>query len=390
MRSTATETFRRLSKNSPTRRRVLAGGIAASVAASIPVAAAITRSPGQVFLSGMKLGGSFGVAKLGEDGSILWSVLTDQRVHGVLRRPFSRDVVALARRPGRRGVVIDAVAGRITGTFETGPSRHLYGHGVFSPDGSYLFTTENDFEAGAGVIGVRSAGDGYRLAAEFSSYGIGPHELRWYVPGRTLAVANGGIRTHPETGRAKLNLAQMSPSLCYIDARSGGLNARHSLPPELHRLSIRHLAVSPNRDVVVAMQYEGDRAHRLPLVAIDRGMSGLTLLRAPLSVLAAMRHYCGSVVLDVSGAIAAVSCPRGNLVTFWSVPNGGLIDTIALPDGCGVASAGIARFLVTGGTGIVSLFDLEEGRQQYLTDSRDTYPQWDNHLSAGGDHLTES
>lgn len=348
------------------------------------------RVPGRVFLSGMKFDGDFGVAKLAEDGSILWSVPTDRRVHGVLPRPHSRDVVALARRPGRRATIIDAVAGRITGTFETGPARHLYGHGIFSPDGKWLLTTENDFEAGAGVIAIRNARDGYRLSAEIPSYGIGPHELRWYVPGRILAVANGGIRTHPETGRAKLNLAEMSPSLCYVDAGSGRLIARQSLPDELHRLSIRHLAVNRRHEVVVAMQYEGDGYDRMPLVAVDRHMSGLKLLQAPEPVLTAMRNYCGSVVLDATGAIAAVSCPRGNLVTFWSMAGGGLMDTMALPDGCGVASAGAARFMVTGGTGAVSLIDLKKGQRQDLNPPQTRYPQWDNHLSAGADHLTES
>ncbi len=274
--------------------------------------------------------------------------------------------------------------------FETGPNRHLYGHGVFSTDGKWLFTTENDFEAGVGVIGVRRADEGYRLTAELPSYGVGPHELRWYMPGRILAVANGGIRTHPETGRAKLNLAEMAPSLCYIDVRSGGLIKRQSLPGDLHRLSIRHLAVNDGCEVVVAMQYEGDRGHRVPLVAIDRGMSGLTPLQAPASVLGAMRHYCGSVVLDAAGAIAAVSCPRGNLVTFWSVPGGRLMDTMALPDGCGVASAGTARFLITGGTGAVCLVNLRDGQRRYLGAAQGSYPQWDNHLSVGGGHLTES
>ena len=36
--------------------------------------------------------------------------------------------------------------------------------------------------------------------------------------GRTIAVANGGIATHPDFDRVKLNLATMEPSLVRLDA----------------------------------------------------------------------------------------------------------------------------------------------------------------------------
>jgi hypothetical protein len=54
------------------------------------------------------------------------------------------------------------------------------------------------------VLGVRDATDGYRQIGELASFGVGPHELVLMPDGATLAVANGGIRTHPGRDRAKL------------------------------------------------------------------------------------------------------------------------------------------------------------------------------------------
>ncbi|HBM41824.1 MAG TPA: DUF1513 domain-containing protein, partial [Sulfitobacter sp.] len=59
--------------------------------------------------------------------------------------------------------------------------------------------------------------------------------------GDTLVVANGGIDTHPDSGRAKLNIPTMRPNLTYINDRR--ILEQIELPHDMHRNSIRHLAV---------------------------------------------------------------------------------------------------------------------------------------------------
>src|SRR3546814_20954963 len=103
------------------------------------------------------------------------------------------------------------------------PGRHFFGHGVFSPEGRLMLATENDYETGCGVLGIYDAGAGgaYRRIGEFSTYGVGPHEVVLMPDGRTLCVANGGILTHPDYGKLQLNANDMQPSLAYIDMHSG-------------------------------------------------------------------------------------------------------------------------------------------------------------------------
>ena len=71
-----------------------------------------------------------------------------------------------------------------------------------------------------------------------------------------LAVANGGVRTHPDTGRAKLNLDTMAPSLALMDTADGRLVRSVSFGPRLCRLSIRQLDVDRDGRIVVAMQHQ--------------------------------------------------------------------------------------------------------------------------------------
>src|SRR5690606_31025455 len=135
--------------------------------------------------------------------------------------------------------------------------RHFFGHGVYTPSGHLLFATENDYAAGRGVLGVYDASEAgaYQRVAEFPTGGIGPHEVVLMPDGRTLCVANGGILTHPDYGKLELNLDSMRPSLSYVDARDGRLLEQVFLPEELHRLSLRHMALDASGCVWVGCQY---------------------------------------------------------------------------------------------------------------------------------------
>ena len=128
-----------------------------------------------------------------------------------------------ARRPGTFAAVFEPTTGLVVRRFDTPPERHFYGHGVFEPTGRVLVATENDTSRGQGVLGLYDAADGYRRIGELPAHGIGPHDIALLPDGRTLAVANGGILTLPESGRDKLNLDSMRPSLNRIELASGRL-----------------------------------------------------------------------------------------------------------------------------------------------------------------------
>jgi hypothetical protein len=101
---------------------------------------------------------------------------------------------------------------------------------------------------------------------EFSAYGVEPHDIALLADGRTMVIANGGIRTHPDKGTEELNLPDMRPPLVYVDVATGDLLEEHVLAPELHQLSIRHLAIASGDTVVFGCQYRGPEQDAPPLV----------------------------------------------------------------------------------------------------------------------------
>ena len=347
--------------------QLLAGGLAGSLLPAPLLAGADTPSVPLYLSARADTSGGFRVSGFAADGTSFFDLPLPGRGHSFAVRPGECTALHFARRPGRFALVVDLARGAIAHRVEAPANRNFYGHGAFSPDGRLLYATENDFEGERGVIGVYNAARGYTRAGELPSHGIGPHEIALLSDGETLVVANGGIATHPDLPRVKLNLPTMAPSVCFVDRRSGALRRELTLGPALHRLSIRHLAVGPDDTIAVAMQYEGPAHDRVPLVALQCGGRRLRLLHGPRAVLRAMKNYCGSVCFDPDGRTIAVSAPRGNLVTLWDVGTGRYLSSAEVGDGCGVAPGPRpGEFLASSGRGGVVVIDARSGAARPL------------------------
>jgi len=369
-------------------RRTFIKGIASSgllLASSSSAALLSNPSSKQTVLysAAMNQAGQYFIAALSSEGALLFKTPLPARAHAITINPSKNELIVFARRPRHFLWVLNAKTGQIIHKRRSEENRPLYGHGVFSNDGKRLYVTANDLDHQRGVVMILDAGHDYRKVGEFSSGGIGSHELSLLSDGKTLVVANGGILTHPESGRSKLNLDTMTPALTYIDAQQGKVIGDYRLAPKYHQLSIRHLAVNQQDTVCFAMQYQGSRRHRFPLVGFHQGQSSLQLAEAPEPVLSTMKNYCGSVCVDTSGRIFAVSSPKGNLITTWNA-QGRFLSSQAINDGCGIAAGTTANtFYLSSGVGEIHRYQAAKKKnslkQDELMASFKQY-HWDNHL----------
>lgn len=312
--------------------------------------------------------GGFGVATLSESGDVVHRYELPARGHDVVWSPDNSLMVAFARRPGIFGAVIRINSTNAPAVFHAPQGRHFYGHGVFSADGRLLYATENDYEAPRGAIGIYNASAGFERIGEFESHGLGPHDMKLLPDGRTLVVANGGIETHPEFFRTKLNVPTMQPNLSFIDLSTGDLRAQYRLPAELHQLSIRHLTMLDEDTVWFACQNEGDQAQLVPLVGrISFASGAFSDVELPDPVLASLRGYVGSIAANSATGQIAISSPRGHVAHVLDAKSGNILETRHMTDVCGVEGQG-SRFCFSTGSGIVGDRTSELG--------------WDNHLSA--------
>lgn len=315
--------------------------------------------------------GSYGAAILTEQGKLVHSVVLPERGHDIAFDPVTRRSVIFARQPGTFAVVFDPAGKAEPLTIDSVEGRHFYGHGAFSPDGGLLYATENDFDSAAGMVGIYDARDGFRRIGEFPTYGVGPHELILLGDGRTLAVANGGIETHPDFGRAKLNIATMKPSFVFVDRLTGDLLEKHELPSDLHQLSIRHMDIDQKGTVWFGCQHEGPASEQPLLVGrVERGKA-FGLVDMPEKIVGGFRNYIGSVAANRDAGTVAVSSPQGNAYAVIDAASGKVLSVTSLTEVCGLAPDR-AGFLVSTGTGEIVAPDSQPVSEPEFV--------WDNHL----------
>lgn len=324
--------------------------------------------------------GSYSANGFDGTGNQVFEIPLPGRGHGMAFHPSRPECVVLARRPGTFAAVIDLPAGRAPRWVEAAAGRHFYGHGVFSPDGTLLYATENDYDSGRGVLGIYDAANNYARLGEIATNGIGPHQVRLTPDRQTLAVANGGILTSPLQGRDKLNLDTMAPNLSLLDPKDGAIRREYTLPADLHQLSIRHIDIDRQRRIAVSMQYEGDLSDEVALVALTGPVTGMRLLRAPAEVELRLRQYTGAVAFDVSGRFVGASGPRGGIAVFWDAAAGNYLRHIDAPDTSGIAPTGRpGEFMLSGGDGAIRRADIRSGTVALLAPPNRAH-RWDNHL----------
>ena len=325
---------------------LLASGFASNAITTSTLVAA-DDSQMQRYVGGAVLADESPVAVIfDQHGNILASVPLSARAHGAASHPQTRQACLFARRPGLYMNTFDIHSPSEQRSIEPVAGRHFYGHGAYSTNGKLLYATENNFETSQGVLGIYDTEQQYKRITEIATGGIGPHDVIRIPDSPLLVIANGGIRTHPDSGRDKLNIDAMQPSIAIIDARTGDIVGQHFLPDDLHQMSIRHLAYVDSH-VWFASQYEGDQPFvdgLAGVISIDETLSsfkagksqaGLTLIDVPAELQIQAQHYMTSIA--VVGDYVIYTAAKGSVAFTVNRSTKQLEHSLSIFDCSGVA-----------------------------------------------------
>jgi hypothetical protein len=289
------------------------------------------------------------------------------RGHGIAIHPRRSHAVAFGRRPGEFMLVFDYLNGRLIKLNVAPQTHHYYGHGVYSHNGEFLYVTEGERTTSRGIIGVYDVNQDYRKVAEFTGFGIGPHEIVIKNNGQ-LVVGVGGVQTQ---GREPMNLDTMAPSLSYLSV-SGELLDQVTLDD--HHLSIRHLAHDGDETILCGQQYRGEPDNYPALIAMHKPGQAMIELKAEPEQWARFNHYIASIAASSDWIIA--TSPPGNCYGIWDKHNGQLVELQTLPDASGVVFNHDTFYLSSAASMIV-----KNRYPESITTHASTI-QWDNHWSA--------
>lgn len=361
-----------------TRRRLLktalAGGAAVSLTGCTLLPARAGHKGPQQYTGAIGLpDGSFAVGAIAPDGTLLWQSPVSTRCHSGCNRPGAAEVLFFQRRPGWAFYVIDRQTGERRHRIRAAEGEHFVGHGVFSADGRYLYATASRYEAGEGIVAVFDSEQGYQRVNTFELNGTGPHQLTLHPDGQTLIVGLGGILTHPDYDRIKLNLDSMEPALVLVDRHSGAILSRKR--PSHHQLSTRHVDAAPDGTLYAAYQYQGP-AHELPPLVARYHNGRYTEIRFSDAVQKQLGNYIASIVAHPENDLVAIASPIGGTALVFDGPSGDIVEIARLADCAGVEALTGGDFLVSSGRGKL----VRIGQGQPAREIATMAVKWDHHL----------
>jgi hypothetical protein len=323
--------------------------------------------------------GRFFAAAFDLQGQLINKVALPARAHQVIpMKSKPGHALVFARRPGNYVLEIDFTRGEVVNHISVSDGQRFYGHGALIKNDSLLLTTENDYKNGKGLIVLRDIKT-QQIIEQYDSGGIGPHQLA-IMPNsneQQIVIANGGIQTHPQQSRKKLNINSMQPNLAYMALGTGQIEGKFEL--ENKQLSIRHLDVSAQGKVVAGLQYQGASTDEVPLAISHHGEDQLSLLKTDNSTWRSMKQYTASVCINSKSNMVAITCPKADLLTFWQLDSNEFIASHKLKDGAG-ATLIDERFIVSTGRGRIICQNNPLKPYQVNADFNEL--RWDNHMTA--------
>ncbi|GLR69922.1 DUF1513 domain-containing protein [Agaribacter marinus] len=278
----------------------------------------------------------------------------------------ANQAVVIGRRPDTFAAVIDIAEGKIIRTFASEAKHHFYGHGRLICDDQYLVTTENAYEAGDGYLVVRDT-ESLKVLNRCKSGGIGPHDIAVLpnsqnqagaINALKLVVANGGILTHPDYPRIKLNIDSMQSNISIVNLFNGEIENHIDAPNKA--VSLRHVDVNENQQIVVAGQHQHKHHGNTPLVfsAIPND-EYLQPFDLPSSTWQSMKGYTASA--KVSSTSAFVSSPRGHKLYVFDLASNALAQTIHMRDVAGLINTNKSVYATSGKGKVLS--GIHQGRK---------------------------
>ena len=252
--------------------------------------------------------------------------------HQIIIHPEDKYTVYCFERDGRNACTINLRTLSVVQKFQCGNEHQFSGHAVFSKDNKFIYTIETEQQSQQGKINIRDAAT-FESVRLLPTLGLAPHDCQ-LLEQDIMVVSN--------TGQSESKFHQ--PSLVYIDMKTEKLLSRLKLDDDT--LDAGHFSVTKNGTLVVASApvktaartsgEESISGDTLGGVSIKLADDPVITISEPAAVVQRMQGEALGISINIKKAIAAITHPEANLLTFWSVTDRQIIKAIGIENPRGI------------------------------------------------------
>jgi hypothetical protein len=226
--------------------------------------------------------------------------------HDILIDPVNKYRILCFEENGRNACEIDLQAQTVKRTFHSTENRFFSGHAAFSQDGKKIYSIESKLNNMQGSICIRDSKT-LETVKQLPTLGLSPHDCQ---------LNKDNVLTVSNTGKSESGFHQ--PSLVSIDLDTEKLIERIKL--ENDELNCGHFKITDNNDLIIASAPVASQITGLSGgISIRRQNESITTMTEPDVVIKRMTGEALSIEINQQKAIAAVTHPDANLLTFWSI-----------------------------------------------------------------------
>lgn len=312
-----------------------------------------------------------------------YSIVSDfsvpNEVHLACLFPKNDSILICSRVPGS-SLLKYSLEGELQAELKPLPNQHFEGHGIFSSDEKFLYVTSTNFQQSMNQPDngrlLKINIDDLTLVEEYSTGGIGPHELVWQS-NTHIAIANTGVLTHPDSGRKILNKDNIQSNIVLFNTDTKSIDHQWQVP--LLGLSARHMDRMDNGDLVIGCQYKKQDQRPACVAFAKKNKTLIFSDKNNESIHWDMKGYTASIKALPNSNKALITNPRGGLLTQWQEQNFTDKTEIKFNKGIKISKTGQQAW-VSKGPGELLLLNTDNIKQQGKAIKVKQNIWWANHL----------
>lgn len=246
--------------------------------------------------------------------------------HDININPNNKYRVFCFEKNGSNACEIDLQTKSIVRTLHAEDKQLFSGHASFSKDGKLIYCIENNKDNLQGSISIRDSRT-FEVTDQLPTLGLSAHDCQ---------LTDGNILTVSNTEKSESGFHQAS--LVTIDLRSEKLIERIKLDD--NGLNCGHFKITENNDLIVASAPLESQNKTLPGgVSIRQYNKPVSTMTEPDVVIKRMTGEALSIEIDQQLAIAAITHPEANLLTFWSINDKKIIKAYGFENPRGISQS---------------------------------------------------